>query len=519
MPLWSLTRERVEKLLRQVGDKEMEIDKLIALSKEDMWTQDLDAFIAEWRFQLEDEERREKKIRGMGRRVSSKLPTEGKGLGGGKKRKALGDNSDDDYAAPKSKKAATSKKAEPKGKLMDSLKKPPARTTAKPAITIDSDDEMDFDGEDSEEVILTKKNRGDPKSGVVPKVTSDKDEFFDAPAIREPPKKFPIGVADEPVKPTSNPAAANKPLKKSIYAELSDSASEDDDDLLNNVSKMVSAKPESNHGKAAIKQTAAEKPEKKAVEKKPVEKKPVEKKPVKYTGFSDSESDNGDVLLDDVSKMVKGIGAIDGATTSADSRTLFSERSRPGSSAGLKSTKKVPKASSDFDPDETDYSKLIPQNSPRRSLLVKNKDVTIIEDQNTEDEESVKPKSKVTTASKATAKSTMTKARGRAKGDSAKGPVTAPATKKTKPSPAAKAYAAKKSKTAKKILDDSDDDIDAMANDILDSPGGGNDSDAKPSRGTRPSRRAAATKRTTYVIDDDSDELNGDIEDDFSESD
>ena len=60
MPIWSLTRERIDKLLKQVGDKELEIDTLIKLTKEDLWTKDLDEFLAEWRFQLDDEAKRQK---------------------------------------------------------------------------------------------------------------------------------------------------------------------------------------------------------------------------------------------------------------------------------------------------------------------------------------------------------------------------------------------------------------------------------------------------------------------------
>src|SRR5699024_5978024 len=52
MAIWSLTQERVDKLRKQIGEKEMEIDALIKLSKEDIWKQDLEDFISEWRFQL-----------------------------------------------------------------------------------------------------------------------------------------------------------------------------------------------------------------------------------------------------------------------------------------------------------------------------------------------------------------------------------------------------------------------------------------------------------------------------------
>ena len=47
MAIWSLTQERVEKLRRQIGDKEEEIDALIKLTPKDIWSVDLDAFVEE----------------------------------------------------------------------------------------------------------------------------------------------------------------------------------------------------------------------------------------------------------------------------------------------------------------------------------------------------------------------------------------------------------------------------------------------------------------------------------------
>ena len=41
MAIWSLTQERVEKLNRQIGDKEEEIDVLIKKTEKDIWRQDL----------------------------------------------------------------------------------------------------------------------------------------------------------------------------------------------------------------------------------------------------------------------------------------------------------------------------------------------------------------------------------------------------------------------------------------------------------------------------------------------
>src|SRR5947209_14131622 len=106
MPLWSLTQERVDKLLRQISDKEIQMDTLIKLSKEDLWRKDLDDFIAEWRFQLEDEQQRQRNIAktAKNRRTSKKFK-----LGPvAKKRKGLGDDSgDDDFEVSKPSKKQT----------------------------------------------------------------------------------------------------------------------------------------------------------------------------------------------------------------------------------------------------------------------------------------------------------------------------------------------------------------------------------------------------------------------------
>lgn len=455
MALWSLTQERVEKLRRQIGDTEMEVDALIKLSKEDIWKKDLEDFLAEWRFQLEDEDRRMKKVASLGRRASTKLKTAARGPLA-KKRKALGDDPDDgDFGVRKPKKATTVNHVKPKSGLLNYLGKasPKSKQPAKKSRTKETgvDGADDFDGE----------------------VTKSKDESTDEEVI---------------------------PMVKSRQARSA-------------------------------------------------------RKPIKYANASESDSEDGDDLLGDVSKMVKGINGSSGDSV-LEPRSLFSERSRPSSSTGLKATSKPSKAATDLDPDETDYSKLVPQQSPRRSLLVKSKDSNhaINEDEDEasdvngdEDDDSddvvftaikKKPaaaKSKQATTKPAKSSSTTDTARGRGKKETTR--AAAPA-KKSQPSPAAKAYASKQAKSSKKKLSDdiSDDDIDAMANDILDSPSGGlekdQDSDSSPAppakraaapASTRPSRRAATTsKKPAYVIDvssDDEDAFDGDepSDDDLSD--
>ncbi|CRG90833.1 DNA topoisomerase II [Talaromyces islandicus] len=436
MPIWSLTQERVEKLLRQIGDKEMEIDNLIKLSKEDIWRQDLDDFINEWRFQLEDERRRERKVAGMGRRQSAKLMTS---KTASKKRKV--DDDDEDYGAPKAKKSAAAKKADPKGSLMSYLKSSSPKPTKVAQKDGSDDDDMDLD-DDFVAEVMPKKSRAAPKAKPAPETKAEEDE-------------------------------------------------EDTGDDLVEVSatkKASKAAPKAT-GKAASKPAATS------------------KKPVKPDLSDSEESGLGDDLLD-VSKMVKGIGDSSG-------KALISDFSGPGTSSGLKTASAKPKVNTDFDPDETDYSKLVPQHSPRRSLLVKQKE-KVTEDDDAEeddDEEILKPAAKAKPAAKgkaaAAGASKTTTGRGRPKKD-----VAAPAAKKTQAATKAKAK-------PKKKADLSDDDIDAMANDILDSPAGDN-SDRDEAPKARPSRRAASTKKKTYIIDDDDSEIDDpagdDSADDFDDS-
>nr|KMM63719.1 DNA topoisomerase 2 [Coccidioides posadasii RMSCC 3488] len=500
MPLWSLTQERVEKLLRQIGDKELEIDALIKLSKEDLWKRDLDEFITEWRNQLEDEERRAKKARSYGRRTSTKLKTAGRGPAS-KKRKALGDDDDSDFA-PKAKKATVVNKVKPKGGLLDYLSKPAAKSKTK-ATRLDSTSETeDFEAE----VIPQKKSRAASSKKPEAATTfafSDSEDDKDDILSKETDEK-----AREPARPPSPdiPAISDsddykpKPAKKATAVSKKAPKEDDDSDI------EIVPKP---------RQRAAR----------------TNRKPIVYDSSS-SESDNGDDLLGDVSKMVKGLDSKSADPVSGSPTLFSSEYSRPGAGVGSKPAPKALKASTEFDLDETDYSKLIPLNSPRRSLLVKPKDgkdtkMDLDEEAKPVPEKAKPAVTKAKPAPKASAKTTKVASSAGTRTTTQRAPMkrAAASTKQLQLSPAAKAYASKKSKTSKALADGfSDDDIDAMANDILDSSGSEDEVAAKapaaaPARG-RPARRAAATaKKPTYVIDDDSEDgiPSASSSDDFSD--
>jgi DNA topoisomerase II len=439
MPLWSLTQERVEKLRKQIGDKEIEVDELTKLSKEDLWKRDLDEFLAEWKFQLEDEHTRARQIKGN-RRVSKKFATSKPVI----RRKGLGDFSDEDgdFVEPtKTKKAvAASKQPAPKPAKQQTLMKqyvmqPHLKTGGFNSLTrLHTDgasDELDF--------------------------PSDEDA---APVKTSRPSK---PVKEESAEPKPKKAAKSRPVLV-----------KEDSDIEQVVRKPV--------GRAAA------------------------AKPVKYALDSDSD-DNGDDLLGDVGAMVKGLSSV--GESAPETRPLFSASVRPVSSSGYTAPLRAASKpmAMEISDDETDYNMLAPQSSPRRSIVVTSKDRS---DNNfgSDDEPifAAKPRVKPAAAPKAAKAAPKEKKAAPAK---------KPVTKKVLPlSPAAKAYA--KRVARKKIVnDDSDDamDVDAMADDILDSPVEDSDDEVKLAKKevARPARRAAAAKpKKTYDFDEESDDFGGD---------
>jgi DNA topoisomerase II len=434
MALWSLTQERVEKLQRQIGDKEDEIDLLMKKSKEDLWIHDLDEFIAEWRFQLEDEHNRKRNIR-KGRRVSKKFATAASAKPGVKKRKGLGDSLDDDsdfeVSAPKAKKPAPAPK--------------PVQVQKQRTIT----------------------------AYVGPKLNPLKTAL-------ERRTLYTDGSSDPLEAPEPEPEPA-RPVKTA--ADISDS-------------EAPAAKT---NGRVARNAT---------------------KKATNYVVTSESDDDDDD-LLGDLGDMVKGLPSKPSTDSGSEARALFSNSaSRPSSSHGYKPPPKpIAKPSMSFSDDDTDYKMLAPQQSPRRSIIVTNKDDTHVIDGS--DNEVIPAKKAAPKQAKKKAgadsdieaplpkpiKKAPAKKATKAEEQKAKKPPTkkAPAPKKVEQSPVAKAYA---KRLAKKKVVDSDDDMDALADDILKSPSASESDGPVPSKpAARPARRAATTKKpTTYNFDDDDDD-------------
>lgn len=489
MPIWSLTQERVEKLLKQIGDKEIEIDTLIKLSKEDIWKRDLDDFINEWRFQLEDEAKRQKKIANTGRRASNKLRIGAAGPTG-RKRKAKGEDSDEsDFGGPAgAKKAAPVKKAVKKEAPKDSL-----LGGLQPLAKANQPKEVAKPSKAAAKAASTKVNTK-PKAGLKDiwmNVDNDSDGGTVAPIF----KKAKTAI------PASKPAVSVKAPK-----------SEDDDSADEEIVLPVAG--------ARQRRAAAA-------------------KPVAYT-LDDSDDSNGDGMLMDLGTMVKGIGTTS-QDTASNTRPLFSASasiSRPGSSAGIP---KKPTASArqpmdlDGEADDTDYAMLAPPPTDKKAVTARE---TVISDDSMDDDPFVEPApaKKAAPATKPgkaapAPKPALPKKAPTAVTKKSSQPAKAPVEPKKLPlSPAAKAYAAKQQKaraqTKKVVLDDSDDDeVEKVVDELLSDDVVDEEDEPIVAAARRPARKAAVAAvgktRGAYGAgsedDDDEDMIDGEDESEVDE--
>ncbi|KAI7106286.1 DNA topoisomerase [Hortaea werneckii] len=515
MAIWSLTQERVEKLKKQIGEKEDEISALTSKSATDLWKADLNLLMEEWNHQLEEEAKREKKTRSKGRRASAKLGYGAKG--GGKKRKNDDSDafSDSDFEVSKKPKAA----AKPKGSaLLANLKGeskpaglyPVVNGVEQKPVVKPADQQMTLD--------VTVEPKAAPKSTAAAglKKMTVKEKEKPAPAVKKVAKKehSDEDMDDEDVFAAVAEEAATKPAKagasrKPAPAPKKPSMSDDDDELLadDEPAPKPSSKPAAPAGRGG--RAAAQKAK-------------------KYTVDSDEdESDAGEAPLEDVSAMVKGIGnnsTQDGATR------LFHppSASRPSSNQGPKSRPAAKKQAitvdSDISDDETDWAALA-QGSPQKAST--HNPMSDEDDDFMEIDQA--PAAKPAPAKAAAKPKAAPKAKEPALKQKKAAAAPAPAPKPL--SPAAKAYAAKQAKGSqakagaskpapkKKAVESDHEDDDELVNKLL-SDDEEEDSPAKPA--ARPSRRAAASKpKSKYTFDDsfDQDEEDEESEADFDEDD
>ena len=478
MAIWSLTQERVDKLLSKTRETENELDILIKTSPKDMWRKDLDEFVAEWKIQLDQEAKTSKKRAQMGRRASAKLKIGGKPSGKKRKPNDSDNYSDSDFGAPKTKKN-TFNRAQPKSStLMNYLGKTSSSTDPAPKPLVNAIEQKPVTRPPAESIAMALDGVEESKSAVRAQIEKSKP----VPKLA---KKF----------------------------NLSDDSDDLDDEFME-IAKEANARQD----------TAA--PARKG--------RAARAKPAKYVLSDDSDS-NGDDMLGDVSTMVKGIGS----RTVETGRPLFSATaSRPSSAHGLPKTVGRPSrglADTSSGADETDYAKLAPQESPHRPAIRPTKSLAMSDDDDNDDSDDMilskptnvatKPSSRVNLSLSKTAPPAKLKASKATKPSISKKPDLA--SKQTTLSPAAKAYMARQAKAQstaakatnkKKVIEtDSEDDdedndkgVNALAQELI------SDEDETPKAKARPGRRAVASKARYALSDDDDSESE---EDDFDADD
>ncbi|KAK6343214.1 DNA topoisomerase 2 [Orbilia blumenaviensis] len=179
MPIWSLTKEKVEKLLAECGAKEEEIDALAKRSPKDLWREDLDIFMQEWYKQLKEDQERATKRSAL--KKSRKVKTTA-GKAAAKKLITGSDGeSDDDFVIKPKKARAAPKATAPKMKQMTlqvTKKAPPA---TKPVKEDPDKDIFDFSDDDTKNHTPVKRAPARAANSKTPRIIdlSDDDEMED----------------------------------------------------------------------------------------------------------------------------------------------------------------------------------------------------------------------------------------------------------------------------------------------------------------------------------------------------
>lgn len=404
MAIWSLTQERVDALLKLIGDQEEEINALAQQSPKDLWVADLDAVQQEWVDFQEGFAKRAAANRkaGKGRRASAKL-----GIGGASKKRRAGESDEDsDADFGPVKKKATSKPA---------VKK--ALTTEKPLSSwLDKPEKRSAGLYDADGNIIQS------KSNVKPASATESLKVVNMVMKKEPLLKTESSIDKTSAKPKATVKAAPAKAKaKKVIDSDSDVVSDDDVGKIG-TTKTSAAGVGGRQGRAAA------------------------SKPKRYTAAASSgASEYDDDDLGDITNMVKGsTSAVPAARSLISASRPSSSASRPSVGHAIKSSAATAKAVIDID--DTDWDALA-EGSPKKpkGLPVAGSDVMMLDAGDDQDDSlllstrkpAVKPVVKPA-AKSAKAKITLTAA--------------------AKPmSPAAKAYA--KKQAIAKALEDADDDV------------------------------------------------------------
>ncbi|KAF5676456.1 DNA topoisomerase II [Fusarium heterosporum] len=398
MPIWSLTAERLEKLMLAIERKKAEHDELLALSEKDLWCRDLDDFLLEWENQLAVDAEIKTNIRRLGRRVSKKI---GAGTARGRKAK-----DDDDFVPDKKARG-----------------RPKAAAAAKPAAKVETKSAQRF----AEMFSSKPKVKKEPSANVMELSDAFSDDDY-AALSRSKSSAPAVKTSQSPPMEAPDTGRVKRAAASKIKAVIDDDSESDDDQMLGDVGDLVKgiskpagdsekgrfslhamSRPDSSHGNASASGLSKTKP-----------------KSAKAFDFDDDSPDDTNYELLAKSSPHK-------TATKEDHIDSFLSDDEPFVAPVKPATGKAKAITTD--PEEPVPAGLatLKKNRGRPAAAAKSK-------------EPAKPKA----APKTTAKATKTAAAKVA---------SRPATKQTTLSPAAKAYAAKKAVKKSAIEDDSDEEM------------------------------------------------------------
>lgn len=138
MAIWSLTAERLAKLLDAIAKKKAEYDDLQAKSEKDLWSQDLEEFEEEWERQLALDKEIRTNAKRMGRRASKKI-------GAGRSKKGGDDDYEPGGGKSRVKQKATTAKAPAASKAAPAAKPLPKSNSAQRFASMFADDDFSDD--------------------------------------------------------------------------------------------------------------------------------------------------------------------------------------------------------------------------------------------------------------------------------------------------------------------------------------------------------------------------------------
>ncbi|TBU56240.1 type II DNA topoisomerase [Dichomitus squalens] len=307
MAIWSLTKEKIEKLRQQANEKEQELLELLARTPNQIWQTDLDAFLVQWRQTCEDWEG---KLCAAEESGGKKKRRKGAKLGAAPK-KPKAEDDDEDFkpvkaAASKPKKATEAKKppaAVPSGSgndiknedSDDDIPPPPRKRVAAAKVSkAESDDDV--------EMVVEPRPKPAARKKVAPPDDSD-SELESAPASKDKGKAKATAKSGSASKRKSLDTDAGSDdgvVTKPASKKKRPSAEKDDDD---DIMEIDAPQPKKNGKQAAITDFlgkgapgAAKKApvSRKASSSSQASKKAPVKKPAKKVVVSDDEFDEDD---------------------------------------------------------------------------------------------------------------------------------------------------------------------------------------------------------------------------------